>query len=93
MSSICACDVESLIVTIESKTPNGMNFSDFSDREADVLLTLSIPNRLLYHWQAHTAHSLSDLTHAVNSKIKGAAVKFFKKMIKSMKDCGSKLQR
>ena len=78
MSSICACDVESLIVTIESKTPNGMNFSDFSDREADVLLTLSIPSRLLYHWQAHTAHSLSDLTHAVNSKIKGAAVKFKK---------------
>ena len=74
MESSC---LESLSVNISSDTPEGMKFSDFSDKEADVLLTLSIPNRLLHHWHSRCPCCVDKdkkFTSLVNSRIKGAAV-------------------
>ena len=74
MESSC---LELLSVSISSDTPEGMKFSDFSDKEADVLLTLAIPNRLLHHWHSQCpccTDKDKKLTDLVNSRIKGTAV-------------------
>lgn len=74
MESSC---LDSLFVNVSSDTPEGMKFSDFSDKEADVLLTLSIPNRLLHHWHSRCPCCMDKdkkLTTLVNSRIKGGAV-------------------
>ena len=74
MESSC---LESLSVNIMSDTPEGMKFSDFSDKEADAILTLSIPNRLLHHWHLQCPCCMEKdkkLTSLVNNRIKGAAV-------------------
>jgi hypothetical protein len=76
MASSGTC-LESLSVSISSDTPEGMKFSDFSDKEADVLLTLAIPNRLLHHWHSRCPCCMDKdkkLTDLVNSRIKGTAV-------------------
>lgn len=73
MESSC---LESLSVSISSDTPEGMKFSDFSDKEADVL-TLAIPNRLLHHWHSQCpccTDKDKKLTDLVNNRIKGTAV-------------------
>lgn len=65
-------DITSLSISIDSKTPENMKFTDFSNRKADVLFSLAIPNALLYHW--HKNSDSKSFVELVNSKIVNGSV-------------------
>ncbi len=74
--SAAAQCMDELWVMVDSENPDGMQLSDFTDLQASVLCTLSIPNRLLYHWyrQAGSTSSSHTYVRLLNEKIKAGIV-------------------
>ncbi len=68
---------DELVVTINSVQPDGMKLSHFTDAEASVVCTLSIPNRLLYRWSqdAGSARGSNTYVGLLNEKVHGGAVR------------------
>ncbi len=62
--SAAAQCMDGLWVMVGSENPDGMQLSDFTELQASVLCTLSIPNRLLYHWYRQAGSAPSSHTYA-----------------------------
>ena len=63
-------DQESLFITVESSYSKNMQFSE----EHDILLTLAIPNKLLYAWHKEK-NPTTTIAALVNTKIKGRIIR------------------